>query len=155
MRSTDDLHTDGGREFTELVLEVFKTNGRLLRAGDDITREFDITSARWQVFGAIDQQPRTVSQIARHYELSRQGVLWTVNAMCKQGLLELIDNPDHRRAKLVDFSEHGREVYASLTKKQAEWSNHLAKNFTNEELALTCSVVRRLGEAVYGKEIRP
>ncbi len=155
MPGTSDIHTKNGRELTELISEIFKINGRLLRAGDEISREFEITSPRWQVFRAIDAQPKTVSQIARQYELTRQGVLWTVNSMCDQGLLKLIDNPDHRRAKLVDFTEKGRKVYCRLTEKQAEWSNRLSEEFSVEELTATCDVVRRLAKAVYGDDFRP
>ena len=38
---------------TRLVLELFRLNGRLLAAGDAMTRDLGLTSARWQVLGAV------------------------------------------------------------------------------------------------------
>jgi hypothetical protein len=45
-------HTSAGRTLTDLVLEVFRLNGRLLAAGDRLSKTVGLTSARWQVLGA-------------------------------------------------------------------------------------------------------
>jgi hypothetical protein len=72
------MHTREGTAITELILAIFLTNGRIIRAGDTLLRDLGLTGARWQVLGAIKDTPKTVAQIARKYELSRQGVLWLV-----------------------------------------------------------------------------
>src|SRR5215210_6586367 len=61
---------------TELILETFRLNGRLLAAGDALVRDLGLTSARWQVLGAVAMSPvpLPVSHIARNMGLSRQGV---------------------------------------------------------------------------------
>jgi DNA-binding MarR family transcriptional regulator len=69
-------------------------------------RDLELTSARWQVLGAIVQTPRTVAQIARYFELTRQGVLWVVQSMLKDGIVELAKNP----------ATSGRIWYGSLRK---------------------------------------
>ncbi|MDH3233798.1 MAG: MarR family transcriptional regulator, partial [Alphaproteobacteria bacterium] len=38
---------------TALILETFRLNGRLLAAGDRLVGDLGLTSARWQVLGAI------------------------------------------------------------------------------------------------------
>jgi DNA-binding MarR family transcriptional regulator len=90
--------TAEGAAISELILAIFRANGRLIRAGDVLTRDLGLTSARWQVLGAIAPAPKTVAQIAREFELTRQGVLWVVQSMIGDGFVELINNPDHRRA---------------------------------------------------------
>ena len=42
---------------TALILETFRLNGRLLAAGDALVESLDLTSARWQVLGAIATAP--------------------------------------------------------------------------------------------------
>ena len=42
---------------TELILETFRLNGRLLAAGDALVRDLGLTSARWQILGAIALSP--------------------------------------------------------------------------------------------------
>lgn len=143
---------NGGEATTELILAIFRTNGRLLRYGDTLTKDIGLTSARWQVLGAIEVKPKTVAQIARDYELTRQGVLWVVQAMLKDGTVELIRNPDHRRAKLVQQTEEGRRVFAEITRRQKAWTDRLEQGFTAKELADALDVVRRLGDAVMPEE---
>ena len=140
--------TPEGAAVTRLILSIFRTNGRLLRAGDTLNRDIGLTAARWQVLGAIEKAPKTVAQIARDYELSRQGILWIVKEMVKDGTVELVRNPDHRRAKLVRCTAKGHAIYAEVAHRQRVWSNGLAGNFSIEELDAALDVVNRLSAAV-------
>lgn len=138
-----------GAMLTELIFVTFRANGRLLRAGDSLSRDLELTSARWQVLGAVEFIPKTVAQIARDYELTRQGVLWVVQSMVKNGLVELIQNPDHRRAKLVRATDRGRGIYEEVARRQVEWSNIMAESFSEEELPHAIAVMTRLSEAAF------
>src|SRR5215813_2077158 len=93
--------------FTELILEVFRLNGRLLVAGDALTRPTGQTSARWQVLGALDEDARTVADIGRRMGLTRQSVQRTADLLEADGLLAYADNPAHQRAKLAMLSPRG------------------------------------------------
>jgi DNA-binding MarR family transcriptional regulator len=114
-----------GSALTDLVLEVFRLNGRLLAAGDRMTRPAGQTSARWQVLGAIDAEPRTVSQIARVMGLTRQSVQRTADRLQAEGVVAYVDNPAHRRAKLVALTARGRSVLEGITQRQVVWANDL------------------------------
>jgi len=46
--------TESGEALTDLILEVFRLNGALLDAGNQLSKPHGLTSARWQVMGAID-----------------------------------------------------------------------------------------------------
>ena len=61
---------------TDLVLEVFRLNGRLNASGDALVAKIGLTSARWQVLGAIALKaaPLPVVRIAEAMGLSRQSV---------------------------------------------------------------------------------
>lgn len=54
---------------TELILETFRLNGRLLAAGDALVANIGLTSARWQVLGAIalSPVPLPVAHLARNH----------------------------------------------------------------------------------------
>src|SRR6476660_4453281 len=92
------IHTPAGEAFTHLVLEVFRLNGRLLSVGDRLVAGLGLTSARWQVLGALHGSTGrlTVSQIARSMGLQRQSVQRLVDVMTADGLLQLVENPQHR-----------------------------------------------------------
>ena len=60
----------------ELVLAVFETNGRLVDAGNALVQPLGLTTAWWQVLGALgySQVPLPVAHIARNMGLTRQAV---------------------------------------------------------------------------------
>src|ERR1700745_1958671 len=92
---------------TELILEAFRLNGRLLDAGDVLVRDIGLSSARWQVLGAValSKVPLPVAHLARNIGLARQSVQRVVDDMMNDGLVRYAPNPHHRRAKLVLFTD--------------------------------------------------
>ena len=112
---------------TKLILELFRLNGQLLSAGDRLSKPAGLTSARWQVLGAIELAgcPLTVPQIGRRMGISRQAVQRIANDLDALGLITFDHNPDHARAKLVTPTENGRDVLARVDIRQIKWSNEL------------------------------
>jgi DNA-binding MarR family transcriptional regulator len=149
-RTKEVERTAEGAALSELILSIFRANGRLIRAGDVLTRDLGLTSARWQVLGAIAPAPKTVAQVAREFELTRQGVLWVVQSMIRDGFVELIDNPDHRRAKLVRHTQDGKAIYDRISRRQKLWANRLGQSFDRVALEATVKTVRQLSEAIIG-----
>jgi len=143
---SDEPYTPNGEALSRFIIATFKLNGRLNRVGDAMSRDLNLTSARWQVLGAIAERPKTVAQVARHYELTRQGVLWVVQAMLKDGLVELIHNPDHRRAKLVQQTETGRTLYREISRRQRRWANELAASIDVSTLEGGTALLEELGD---------
>src|SRR5947207_3121813 len=109
--------TPEGEKATEVILSVFRANGLLLAAGDLLAAGHGLTSARWQVLGAIAlaQRPLTVPQIARRMGLTRQSVHTTVNRLVADGMVELIANADHRRSQLARLTELGRAKHQAVS----------------------------------------
>ena len=72
---------------TDLILEVFQLNGRLLAAGDALVRDLGLTSARWQVLGAaaMSTVPLPVAYIARNMGQTRQSVQRIVTTWKRRG----------------------------------------------------------------------
>ncbi len=105
-----------------------------------------MTSARWKILGAVFEtiHPMTVPEVARMMGQSRQAVQRLSNAMQEEGLLDTQPNPDHKRAKKLVLTEHGKEIYAQVMQKQIPWVNSIAEEFNAAELILAGSVLRRL-----------
>ena len=147
----DDIkRSEAGAAFTALILEIFRLNGRLLGAGDELCRDLGLTSARWQVMGGIDDGPLPVAHIARNMGLTRQGVQRIANELAADGLVTFEDNPHHRRATLVRLSERGRSRLETISRRQAEWSNRIADGLaagTIETAAEILAALRRRVEA--------
>jgi DNA-binding MarR family transcriptional regulator len=131
---------------TGLVLEVFRLNGRLLAAGDRLVAPLGLTSARWQVLGAIALSPtaETVARLARSMGLNRQGVQRIVNELVEEGMVALRDNPHHRRAKLVVLTDKGREAYEAAGRLQGPWVAQLSEGLDPNVIEMARSLLEQL-----------
>lgn len=144
--STDPDHTPEGASLTELILEIFKLNGRLLSAGDQLVASLGLTSARWQVLGAIAFAgvPQPVANIARNMGLTRQAVQRIVNELEAEGFLAFAPNPHHQRAKLVVLGKSGAKAFQAAAKRQAPWANQLARRVSARDIRTALGVVREI-----------
>lgn len=131
--------TPEGEAVTGVILTTFRANGLLLAAGDVLAAEEGLTSARWQVLGAVALAERslTVPQIGRRMGLTRQSVHATVRRLVGDGLLELAPNTDHRRSQLVRLTDSGRAAYAAMHERQVAWVNRLADGLERTDLETT------------------
>jgi DNA-binding MarR family transcriptional regulator len=140
------LHTPIGHKLTTLIIETFRLNGALISSGDELVRDIGLTSARWQILGAIglEGRPLTVAQIARRMGLSRQAVQRVANDLKTAGLTEYQDNPDHKRAVLVALTKRGRDAYAKADARQARWVNGLGKGLDAKAIDQAADLLRTI-----------
>ncbi len=135
-----------GDAVTQLILQIFRLHGLLGAAGDELTKPWGLSSARWKVLGAIANADRMlhVAQIARNMGLTRQAVQRIVNELVDEGLLALSDNPDHQRARLVTLTPSGEKVYGEIMEEQIRWSNDFAEGISARTLESMVRVVETL-----------
>ena len=142
--------TPQGDALTTLILETFRLNGALLVAGNEITKPYGMTSARWQVMGAIDLvgEAITVSQIAKRMGLTRQAVQRIVNDLEQLDMIIPKPNPKHKTAPLIAITNQGQKVMAKINEAQAEWVNDLAKNASEKELLQAFKTLETIRETL-------
>jgi DNA-binding MarR family transcriptional regulator len=139
-QKTDDLY--------RLIDEIFQNNGKLLAEGDRLCAGKELTGARWQVLGALqlEDRPLTVAQIARRMGLQRQSVQRLADIMVKQNILAYLPNPEHKRAKLVELTDAGRDILDHLCDSKCQWAEGIVSDFSRAELQQTIDVLQRLRE---------
>ncbi len=144
--------TPAAEAVTQLILAIFRLNGRLLGAGDQLSRDLGLSSARWQVLGALRDGPLPVAQIARNMGLTRQSVQRIVDVLAAQGVLTFAENPYHLRAKLVRLTEHGTHLLQEVSQRQVRWVNRLAQDLAPDEVQaavhLLDTLTQRLDQSV-------
>lgn len=138
--------TETGEAMTNLILDVFRLNGRLLVAGDRLVAELGLTSARWQILGAIAyaERPEPVAWHARSMGVHRQGVQRIVNDLEAEGIVEFQPNPHHKRAHLVLLTAKGRRLFETAIALQVPWVNALSYGIELEDVVTTRRVVEQL-----------
>ena len=139
----DVRRTEAGEAVTELILDVFRLNGRLQISGDRLVSDLGLTSARWQILGAISyaEQPQSVASLARSMGVHRQGVQRIVNELNKEGIVEFEPNPHHKRAHLVVLTATGQNLYDAAIARQNPWVNEVSEGLSVDEIATAQKVI--------------
>jgi len=138
--------TPGGRALTDVVLELFRLNNRMLSAGDRLVADLGLTSARWQVLGTIvaAERAQPVAWLARDMGGNRQNVQRIVNDLAAEGLVAFQPNPHHRRAQLVVLTDKGKEAFSAAMNVQTPWINRLADGLRVADIETTHEVISTL-----------
>ena len=109
----------------DLIVSVFRLNGRLIDAGNRLVGTIGLTSAWWQVLGALALSPVAlpVAHIARNMGLSRQSVQRVADLLAEKGLVRFETNPHHQRAKLVVLTiPKGSVAVKAAEERQRPWA---------------------------------
>ncbi|NOJ39850.1 MarR family winged helix-turn-helix transcriptional regulator [Bradyrhizobium australiense] len=152
MRATK--RTPAGDALTEFILDLFRLNGLLLTAGDRLVARLGLTSARWQILGAIvaAERPQPVAWLARDLGANRQNVQRIVNDLEREGLVAFETNPHHRRAQLVILTDKGRQTYEAAGLLQAPWVNGLSQGLSVKEIEAAHRVIAALRQKLDGED---
>lgn len=136
------------RLVTETVVALFQTNGKMLEWGDAFTAPFGLTSARWQILGAIAlaEQNQTAPQIAELMGVSRQGAQKQLNLLIEDGLVEKLQNPAHQRSPHYRLTEIGQSLFQRVN---LAWETHAAETgeqLSTEDLEITLRTLKQLAK---------
>ena len=94
--------------------------------------------------------PQTVPQLARARPATRQHIQQIANAAVADGLIEFIDNPAHKRSKLLRLTPKGEGVDAEMTERLKTFAGDLAEDFDAAELATAARVLNALRAKLTG-----
>lgn len=100
----------------------------------------------------ITKGPQTVPELARIRPVSRQHIQGHVNALLNVDYVEYLENPAHRRSKLVQATEKGRNVFSALRQREAEALSRLSLNVSDQELKSARQVLSVLIEQFQSDE---
>jgi DNA-binding MarR family transcriptional regulator len=140
------VNMNASNALSALFLDIFRANAGLVAAGDKLVAPLGLTSARWQVLGAVAMAPapQPVAHIARDMGLARQSVQRLVNELIADGLVDMRDNPHHKRARLVCLTAQGSETMAAINALQRPWVDGLAEGMDAQRIAIATEVLATL-----------
>lgn len=138
---------------TDLIQTVFRMNNLTLLWGDRLVAPFGLTSARWQILGAIAaaERPQPVAWLARDLGANRQNVQRIVNDLQQAGLVAFEPNPHHRRAQLVVLTAKGRGAFDAAIRTYEPQAEALTAGLTVDEIREACRVVAVLKGKLEGE----
>jgi len=116
------MDTEATAMIQDLILTIFRLDDVLKAAANRISEPAGQTGARWQVLNALDGGPKTVAEIARIKNGSRQGVQRIANELVAEGSAALNENPRHRRYPLVCLTPQGRAALEMIRSERERWT---------------------------------
>jgi DNA-binding MarR family transcriptional regulator len=142
----------------ELMLEVAQCFFRIRAVGQ---KTGFITSWGGGAFGFIRSLallgPLTVPQIAKMRPTSRQRMQRLADELAAEGLVQFIDNPQHRRSKLVRLTRKGDARYRELDARFLSIASTMGAALREADIRQTIETVRQLSDDVkarYGERVR-
>ena len=141
-------HNSKADVLTEIMLAVFRVNGRLLEKGDQLVAPLNLTSARWQVLGAVSLagKPLTAPQIAEAMGITRQGTQKQLNKLEADGFFERLQNPRHERSPLYVLTDKGARTIVKALALNEVWAESLAASLALADLKNTLHTLNGIYE---------
>jgi DNA-binding MarR family transcriptional regulator len=99
--------------------------------------------------------PLTVPQIAETRPTSRQRMQRLADELAADGLVAFVDNPKHRRSKLVQLTPKGETRYREWNTRFLTIGSAMGADLSEADIRKTTEVVRRLSEDMKAKSEEP
>jgi DNA-binding MarR family transcriptional regulator len=132
---------------TQLMLEVAQCFFRIRALGQKTGL---ITSWGGGAFGFMRSLallgPLTVPQIAEMRPTSRQRMQRLADELAAEGLVKFIDNPKHRRSKLVQLTPKGDARYRELNARLLSIASTMGVTLSEADIRKTIAIVRHLSD---------
>jgi DNA-binding MarR family transcriptional regulator len=153
---TTTKRTPAGTALTDLIIELFRLNRKMVTAGDKLVAGLGLTSARWQVLGAITQadRPQPVAWLAPDLGAHRQNVQRIINDLHKEGLVAFEANPHHRRAQLVVLTDKGKRAFEAAMTLQAPWVNRLSDGLSVKDIETVHRVITAVQKKLEDNDLK-
>ena len=90
--------------------------------------------------------PLTVPEIARMRPTSRQRMQRLADELAAQGLVAFVDNPRHRRSKLVRLTRKGNRHYRRLNLQLLAIASGMGAELMETDIRKSIEIVRRLSD---------
>ncbi|QIG49356.1 winged helix-turn-helix transcriptional regulator [Nordella sp. HKS 07] len=88
--------------------------------------------------------PLTVPQIAQMRPTSRQRMQRLADELVAEGLVKFIDNPKHRRSKLVQLTRKGEARYLEMNSHLLAIASSMGTTLDEAEIVRTTGIIRQL-----------
>ena len=98
--------------------------------------------------------PLTVPQIAEMRPTSRQRMQRLADELAAEGLVKFIDNPKHRRSKLVRLTAKGEARYRELDARLLSIASTIGAALSEADVRRSVALVRHLSDDVKARSER-
>jgi DNA-binding MarR family transcriptional regulator len=131
----------------ELFREVTALAHQLRRIDFHSQQNGGLLAAGRAVLQLLDQEgPLTVPAIATRQNSSRQNVQIIANRFQREGLIEFLANPAHKKSDLLQITDRGRTVLSETAERETSVRDLLTSIPAGPEVAVAIDLMRQIRE---------
>ena len=130
----------------QLIGELRRAFRELAEAADQQLRPLGIHASEraFLEFLAREQEPISLSQLARKYSVSRQHIQQTLRRLPHPEWVEEIEDPGDERTVLLRLSPKGRAAWEKIRVADRVFLDRLARRFPTEQLSAATGTIQQL-----------
>ncbi len=136
--------TSGAEDLYEVLRHVRPLHQYSAKAVADALADHDVTMPMRAVLERLADGAQTVPQVARALWLPRQVVQRLADAAAALGYVRYVANPAHRRSKLAELTDAGRQVFAEIHASELADLRELADRLDPEDMRACVRVISAL-----------
>ena len=95
------------------------------------------------VLRVLDKGGRTVSELARVRHVARQTMSQTVEDWVARDLVRFVDNPRHKKARLLLLTEEGETLLRAVNFRELQFIRRVERQFDLDEVKTAVAVIRK------------
>ncbi|MBI4990404.1 MAG: MarR family transcriptional regulator [Rhodocyclales bacterium] len=144
-----------GQPLRQAILAVRRLFHALAGTAGRAHADLGITASMRAVLETLHERgPRTVPQVARGLDVSRQHIQVVVNGLLEGGLVECLDNPDHLRSPIMRLTMAGTKACEAIRRREARLLAELAKRIPGADLKVTLKTLDAMESGLNRQETR-
>jgi DNA-binding MarR family transcriptional regulator len=142
-KSRDERGDEWWQELGEFFDESVRLYLRLSALAQKMHGKGPLSGPRRTVLAGLARGgPRTVAQMAREREQSRQRFQPLVNALLLEGLVRTVPNPAHRQSPLIALTPKGEKAVRRIQEVEVAWRPRLHAPVSTARLHAAVDVMR-------------
>jgi DNA-binding MarR family transcriptional regulator len=132
------------RDFVRLTSLVRRLFHRLAAVWTELHQDLGVSASMRAVMESLMDGDRTVPDVAREKDVSRQHIQTVVNQLGELGLTRSIPNPSHQKSALISLTESGRTVLKTIFERERDLLPLITREFQEVDLHATADALQHL-----------
>ena len=129
----------------EVRLVFYQVRRALLAQGISENSKSGVFSLLLELY---QQGPRSIPMLLEDRAVSRQYLQKLANYLVAEGLVEFIDNPRHKRSKLIQLTDEGRESLTSRRSKYHAYLSSVPLELSQADLQTSAQTLRTIRQVL-------
>jgi DNA-binding MarR family transcriptional regulator len=138
---------DRAADVEKLTSEVRRLFQTLKALADAVHEDAGLNASNRAVLESLVDSPRTVPDIARQKSVTRQHIQLIADELLGMKLIELRDNPAHRRSPLLALTREGKTAFAEIRKREVPLLERLGTALEPRKTGVTLETLAALSKS--------